>query len=299
MKSIYVENVTKNYGNKRGVDGITLHAEKGETVGFIGPNGAGKSTTIHLILNLIFPDSGKITINGIDAISKGSLVRKIIGYAPSEVNYYGSMKVSELLDYSLKFYDKKKLVPGRGKILRYCGALDLDCSRRIGDLSLGNKKKLALVQSLAHDPEILILDEPTNGLDPLVKKTLFELLHEESERGKTIFFSSHSMVDVQELCERVVFIKEGKIIDEGARSFALRKKMKNVTVKLSREMGDFFEENKHVSNLKKNGHGKVYEYVFLYTGEIGELVRSMDFNYLEDINIEEASLEEIFMHHYK
>lgn len=279
---------------------ISFSIEKGEVVGFIGPNGAGKSTTIHLLLNLIFPDSGTARINGHDVVRKGMKVRKNIGYAPSEVNYYPALSVKELLNYSCNFYKKNvsegKQIDSENNIRKFSDILGLDIERKVGDLSLGNKKKVALVQSLIHDPDILILDEPTNGLDPLVKKSFFDILKAESEKGKTVFFSSHSLSDVQELCERVVFIKEGRIIDKGSASFARRKLMKKVYVKSTYKVNLESLKNNFISDLEKiNGS----EYKFMYTGEMNELLRILNGMEINDLKIEDASLEEIFMHYYK
>ena len=209
MSIIEVNNLTKYYGKARGIIDVSFNVEEGEIYGFIGPNGAGKSTTIRLFCSLIYPTSGEAKIFGKDCIRYGPEIRQEIGYLPSEVFYYDRMKVIDLLKYSASFYNKDCTK----RLYELAEVMELDLKRRIDDLSYGNKKKVGIVQGLLHQPKVILLDEPTAGLDPLMQQNFFNLIREENkERGATVFFSSHILGEVQRMCERVAIIKEGRII---------------------------------------------------------------------------------------
>jgi ABC-type multidrug transport system ATPase subunit len=201
---------------------------KGEIFGFIGPNGAGKSTTIRLLLNFIYPTSGNATVFSKDIVKYSKEIRQLVGYLPSEIHYYDDMKVVDLLRYSANFH--KKLDTTRMKKL--ADRLDLDLTRKIEDLSFGNRKKVGIVQAIIHEPKLLILDEPTGGLDPLMQNTFFELLQEERDKGATIFFSSHVLSEVQKTCDRVAIIKEGSLVKVESVETLTHNKVKNVTITL-------------------------------------------------------------------
>src|SRR5512147_1461854 len=209
MSIIEVNKLTKYYGKARGIVDVSFTEDEGEIFGFIGPNGAGKSTTIRLLLSLIHPTSGSAKVFGKDAIAHGPEIRRDIGYLPSEVYYYEGMKVIDLLKYSASFYagDHTKRMKELSDIM------ELDLTRRISDLSYGNKKKVGIVQGLLHSPKLLFLDEPTAGLDPLMQHKFFDLVRAENARGVTVFFSSHILGEVQRLCSRVGIIREGKMVE--------------------------------------------------------------------------------------
>src|SRR5512137_3028731 len=209
MSIIEVNKLTKYYGKSRGIVDVSFNVEEGEIFGFIGPNGAGKSTTIRLFLSLIYPTSGSATIFGKDCIKYGPEIRQEIGYLPSEVFYYEGMKVIDLLKYSASFY-KKDCTKRMNEL---SDLMELDLKRRINDLSYGNKKKVGIVQGLLHEPKLIVLDEPTAGLDPLMQRKFFDLIRAENARGVTVFFSSHILGEVQRLCTRVGIIREGKIVE--------------------------------------------------------------------------------------
>ncbi|MEJ2488046.1 MAG: ATP-binding cassette domain-containing protein [Anaerolineales bacterium] len=203
MPVIETTNLSKYYGKARGMVEVSLQVEEGEIFGFIGPNGAGKSTTIRLLLALIYPSGGNAKVFGKDVIQYGPEIRQEIGYLPSEVFYYEKMKVIDLLNYSASFYKKDC----SQKIVQLADLMELDLKRRIDDLSYGNKKKVGIVQGLLHSPKLIILDEPTAGLDPLMQQRFFDLIHEENQKGATVFFSSHILREVQRLCNRVAIIR--------------------------------------------------------------------------------------------
>ncbi|MHB1390365.1 MAG: ABC transporter ATP-binding protein [Thermoleophilia bacterium] len=290
MGVVETKNLTKYYGQSKGINDLTLSVEKGEILGFIGPNGAGKSTTIRLLLSLIYPTSGSATIFGKDVILHGSEIKREIGYLPSEVFYYDNMRVRELLDYSASFYKKDC----SQRIKELSGLLHLDLTKKIEDLSYGNKKKVGIVQGLLHDPELIILDEPTGGLDPLIQRNFFDLLKEENRAGKTIFFSSHILSEVQKICDRVAIIKEGELINIESMENLIQNNYKRVQLMTrqtaARELFDF----PGVSDLKiENSHIS-----FLYKGDVNTVARKVAQIDLVDLMVGEPDLEEIFMHYY-
>ena len=207
MLAIQTKKLCKYYGEDLGVKDISLEIEQGEIFGFIGPNGAGKSTLIRTLLGLLIPTSGSAHIFGQVITLSGETIRKDIGYLPSEVNYYDEMSSRELLEYHCRFYG----IYDYSEIKRLASIFKLDLNKKITDLSFGNRKKCGIIQSLIHKPKLLIMDEPTSGLDPLMQRVFFEILRDEHERGTTIFFSSHILSEVQNLCHRAAIIKDGEI----------------------------------------------------------------------------------------
>ncbi len=290
---IEITELSKYYGKTRGIEKVNLQISEGEIFGFIGPNGAGKSTTIRILLNLIFPDSGSARIMGMDVIRKTKKIKEQVGYVPSDANAYGYMTVLEFLQYCHRFYSLNDTLH---RIDELSSWFELDLKRKISDLSMGNRKKVSIVQSLLHKPRLLILDEPTTGLDPLMQAKFFELLRMENQKGMTIFFSSHILNEVQMLCKRVAIIKEGKIIRVEDIENLRRKQLKKVIIGLT---GNWNPGNiilPGVLDLIELPGNRVS---FMYSGEIPELITFLSGKMITDLTIEEPSLEEIFMHYYK
>jgi ABC-2 type transport system ATP-binding protein len=290
MYAIETRALTKYYGKDRGIVDLDLEIESGEIFGFIGPNGAGKSTTIRTLLGLIFPTSGSGRIFGMDIIRETKEIKKRIGYMPSEVSYYEKMDGQELLRYSANFYAKD--CESRINELADIFALDLD--RKIIDLSRGNRKKIAILQCLIHQPRLLILDEPTTGLDPLMQAKFFDILREENNQGTTIFFSSHTLSEVQKMCRRVGIIKEGRIIAVEDIETLRKKQLRKVQVEFSHPVES--DEIECVGIIvpradKNNLH-------FMFSGNMRDLLSNLAGKDVKDLIIEEPSLEEIFMHYY-
>jgi ABC-2 type transport system ATP-binding protein len=288
-----ITDLSKAYGKARGIEHINLEIGEGEIFGFIGPNGAGKSTTIRILLNLIFPSKGSARIMGMDVIRDTKKIKYLVGYVPSDANAYNSMRVHEFLSYFLRFY----AVPdGIKRIAELSALFELDLNRKIAELSMGNRKKVSIVQSLMHRPKLLILDEPTTGLDPLMQAKFFELLRSENRKGMTIFFSSHILNEVQMFCKRVAIIKEGRIMQIEDIETLRKKQLRKVSI----ESGDLLIKN----NIIINGLERVItrhdnSITFLYSGDINELLRMLAQKNLINMTIEEPSLEEIFMHYYR
>ena len=291
MSVIKVNNLTKYYGKARGIIDVSFSVAEGEIFGFIGPNGAGKSTTIRLFCSLIYPSSGDAKIFGKDCIKYGPEIRQEIGYLPSEVFYYERMKVLDLLKYSASFYDKDCTT----RMYELAEIMELDLKRRIDDLSYGNKKKVGIVQGLLHQPKLIVLDEPTAGLDPLMQRNFFELIREENQkRGATVFFSSHILGEVQKMCSRVAIIKEGRIIRMEDIHTLQRDNYKRIRV-AARDLDEKRFDIEGVSNLGKD-NGAIS---FFFKGDINTITRIISEKEISDVTIEEPTLEEIFMHYYE
>ena len=291
MYAIETDKLTKYYGKDRGITDLNLKINEGEIFGFIGPNGSGKTTTIRLFLSLLFPTSGSGKIFNYDIVKDGPRIKKNVGFIPTEVNYYENMTVKELIEYSARFY-KVSLDHRFNKLV---DALDLDLLRKIDELSMGNKKKVAVIQSLIHNPRLLILDEPTSGLDPLIQNHLFDILNEQNEKGATIFFSSHVLSDVEKFCHRVAFIKDGKIVNENDINSLKEKLLSRITYRLKEGADDILLQTPGVISIEKNKNVTS----FLYRGEMSLLLKELSQLPVESITITEPDLEDVFMHYYE
>lgn len=282
-----VRNLVKNYGKSRGVNDISFSVRKGEVFGLIGPNGAGKSTTIKSILGIVRKTSGDIKVLSKSIDNNEKEIKSHIGYLPSECNFYNNMKVKDLLNYSKKLYKSNDI-----SIVEYANRLNLDLEKRIEDLSYGNKKKVGIIDAIISGGELLILDEATGGLDPLVQEEFFKILEELKAKGKTIVYSAHILTEVQRLCDRVGIVKEGKLIKiEDVHSINKINLKKVNLISKSNELKSF----KGVYDYKKDKNN----ISFKFSGEMNELVKKLSEIDIEDINIEDPSLEEIFLKYYE
>ncbi len=287
MSIIKTEKLTKYYGNSRGIIDVDLTVNEGDFFGFIGPNGAGKSTTIRTLLGLISPTSGSAEIFSKDIVKNKTEILSDIGYLPSETAFYGGMKTSELLKFSADL--RKKDCFAEAKIL--AERLDLDLSRKVGELSLGNRKKVGIVCALQHKPKLYILDEPTSGLDPLMQREFYRMLSERNREGATVFLSSHILSEVEKYCKRAAIIRDGKILVSDSVDVLGHTGAKRVIL---------YGVN-GAPALPKIKNIKISEdsVEFLYGGDISSLMRSLSSLTLTDISITEPDLEEVFMHYYK
>ena len=292
-QAIVLNELTKHYGKHRGINNLSFSVNQGEFFGFIGPNGAGKSTTIRTLMGLIRPTGGSASIFGLDCHSKASVIAKDVGYLPSENSYYENMKVRELLQYTADLYG----MDCKTKMKELADRLNLDLSRKIADLSLGNKKKVGIVSAIMTSPKLIIMDEPTSGLDPLIQQAFYDILKEENSRGATVFFSSHVLSEVQKLCDRVAILKEGQLI--GIQSIKELRESGYKKVSLSAKEAiprDFF----HLSGIANYAETADKTSVsFMYNGNITAIIDKLHLLHLDDVLLEEPSLEEIFMHYYE
>lgn len=284
---IRTENLTKYYGKHRGIIDLNLAVEKEDIFGFIGPNGAGKSTTIRILLGLISADSGHGEMLGQDVGTKNREYLKNVGYMPSEAMFYGRMKVRDIIALSAGL--RKKDCSAAAKSL--CERLNLDTGRRIDELSLGNRKKVAIVCAMQHDPQLYVFDEPTSGLDPLIQKEFFDLIEEKKRSGATVFLSSHVLSEIQHHCNRAAIIREGKLIACDKVEALTKTTARRVTIH-------------GISRLPEGMEGKSVSIgdnvvSFLYQGDIKKLLYQLESLPMDDLMITEPELEEVFLHYYQ
>lgn len=286
MQVIKTENLTKYYGEVRGIDGVSLSVDEGAFFGFIGPNGAGKSTLIRTLLGLISPTSGRAEIFGRDIVDAKIDNLRDIGYLPAEIEFYNGMKVKDVLRFAAKMRGLNCDEEAR----ELCRRLDLDTERRVDELSLGNKKKVGIVCALQHKPRLYVLDEPTSGLDPLMQQEFFKILKERNDEGATVFLSSHVLSEIKKYCKSAGIIREGKLVlldtvdnlgHTGVKKVSLRG-VSNIPALSG------------VEDVKKDDD----QVTFLYSGDIKALLLTLSEMEVSDINVSDPELDEIFMNYY-
>ena len=284
--AICADKLTKYYGLVRGIDHLDLEVEAGDFFGFIGPNGAGKSTTIRTLLGLISPRAGKARVLGMDSTKNSKSILERVGYLPSDTVFYTGMKVEEVLKLSADL--RKKNCDARAREL--CERLQLDTGKRVENLSYGNRKKVGIVCALQHDPELLILDEPTGGLDPLIQHEFFCILQERNREGTTVFLSSHIMSEIQRHCSRAAVIRDGKIIACESIEALAKSSARKVTLRGSLKPEDLPEATEWT---------EIGDTVsFLYGGEITNLLQVLAKAEIRDLSIGEPDLEETVLKYY-
>jgi ABC-2 type transport system ATP-binding protein len=288
---IQTSRLTKSYGPYRGIVEVDLAVNEGEVFGFLGPNGAGKTTTIRVLLDLIRPTSGTATVFGVETSADPVAIHRRVGYLPGEWNLYDRLTGAETIRYFANL---------RGGVdpaytAELVERLDLDPSRRFREYSKGNKQKVGLVVALQHKPDLLMLDEPTAGLDPLVQQSFNELLFEAKRDGRTVFLSSHIISEVERTCDRVAIIRDGRIVRldtvDGVRALAAHE----VELRFAAPVpAAAFEAIEGVTNVVEEGR----TLRMLVTGPIAQVVRLAGQHELVDFVSREPSLEEVFLSEY-
>lgn len=289
MQAIKTENLTKFYGKSRGIIDVSLSIDEGEFFGFIGPNGAGKSTLIRTLLGLIAPTSGRAEIFGRDIVTERTKILKSVGYMPSEAKFYSGMRVGEMLDLSAKLRGVD--CTAEQKLL--CERLELDTSRKIDELSLGNRKKVGIVTALQHNPALCILDEPTSGLDPLMQKEFYSILSERCKAGATVFLSSHILAEIARYCNRAAIIREGKILVTESVENLAHTGIKRVALRGISEPESFRAIDGIRDVTMADGAVK-----FLYSGEACALLSHLAKINPTDVSITDPELDEILISYY-
>lgn len=286
MNAIQTEGLTKFYGSSRGILDLDLTVQEGEFYGFIGPNGAGKSTTIRTLLGLIRKTRGSARVLGKDIAKEKEQILAETGYLPSEAVFYPDMRGRDLIRLSADLHRKDCKKTSE----ELCERLQLDPSRRIGELSFGNRKKLAVICALQHNPRLCILDEPTGGLDPLMQREFFEIIRERNRQGMTVFLSSHILSEIQRFCSRAAIIREGRIIASGSVEELARTNAKRISIRGSFDPSGLPD----VRDLQRSDD----TVSFLYGGDINLLLARLGKDPILDLTISEPDLEEIFLHYY-
>jgi len=286
---IQVKKLKKYFGKTHAVDGISFEVKKGEIFGYLGPNGAGKTTTIRCMMDFIRPDEGGIKIFGLDAQRDSTKLKGEIGFLPEEVHLYSNWSGQE----HIHLLERIKGVSQYDEQLTE--RFDFDRLKKVKNLSSGNKQKLALILAMMHQPKLLILDEPTIGLDPLLRNMVHEILRSEAEKGKTIFMSSHNLAEVEKICDRVGIIKEGKIV--AIETIAAIKKKRLYTIFAYFEgkvpKAEFARDKVEITKEFSDG------LALSVKGDIKPVLTKLARYKLKDLEITHAPLEEVFMEFYR
>ena len=293
-RAIVARGLVKSYGRVRALRGVDLEVGRGELFGFLGPNGAGKTTTIRCLLDLIRPDAGELRVLGFDPQASPVEVRKRIGYLPGELSMEQDLKVEGQLHY---FNDLRGNRIDWGHVRDLARRLELDMSMPIKNLSKGNKQKVGVVQALMHRPELLLLDEPTAGLDPLMQQEVYRLLREAQAGGATVFFSSHIISEVEALANRVAIIRAGVIVEEAQPSQLVNITIRRIWIRFLEEVNPApLGQVEGVTLLGQSNGLRVHLQV---EGEMDGLIKALATFPVGDVEIERPSLEEIFLTYYE
>jgi len=288
MDALIINNLVKHFGDTKAVNGISFSVSQGEIFGFLGPNGAGKTTTIRCIMDFIHPTAGSIRILGKDTQRDGADIRHQVGYLSGYVRFYGQWTGHEHIAYAKKLNGEKNISD------ELIERLAFDPSIKTKNLSSGNRQKLGLILAFMNQPKLLIMDEPTNALDPLLQNTVYELLGEAQKRGATVFMSSHNLAEVDRICTKVCIIKNGKVTAvkeitalENVRVYTAHIHLANtVDLSMFKKIGaEIIESRNDYATMK-------------ITGDIGPLIKLLSTLPVKDLRIEHASLEDIFLTFY-
>ncbi len=286
MNVIETKKLTKFYGKIKGVEDLTFNVKKGEIFGFLGPNGAGKTTTIRTLLGYLNKTSGEAYIFGKDIENNIVEIKQEVGYIPGDLNIYGHMTGKQFLDYfsSLRNRDMSLL----DEMLEI---FELPLDRKVKGYSKGMKQKLGIIQAFMDDPEMVIMDEPTSGLDPLLQQKFYEFLLKQKKKGKTIFFSSHVLSEVDKICDRVGIIRDGKLVTLENVETLKNKSGKKIRLRIKEKPEKF----KGPKDMKiKNGWIE-----FVTTDNIDKWIKKFSKYTVLDLDINDFSLEDIFIHYYE
>ena len=291
--AILTEGLTKHYGEVKALIDLDLSVGQGEVFGFLGPNGAGKTTTIRTILDLIRPTRGRASILGMDTHEKSVEIRDHIGYLPSELAMYPSLTGMDTLTY---FANLRGGVDWK-YVDELAERLDSDLSLKVGDMSGGNRQKVGVIQAFMNKPQLIVMDEPSSGLDPLVQREFQKMMREVAAEGRSVFLSSHTLSEVQRVADRVGIIRHGRLVDVESVNDLRSKAIRRVELFFDTPVeADEFATVAGVREVKANQHSLVVS----FDGEMDQLLKvATNHHNLVDITSQEADLEEIFLTYYE
>lgn len=291
--TVRTEGLTKHYGSVRALVDLDLEIPAGEIFGFLGPNGAGKTTAIRTMMDEIRATAGRATILGLDTHESSVELRRVIGYLPGDLAMYPALTGRDTLTYFANL---------RGGVEwdyvdKLADRLDADLSKKVGDLSSGNRQKVGLIQAFMNRPKVIIMDEPSTGLDPLVQRELQKMMREVAGDGTTIFLSSHTLSEVQRVADRVGIIRHGILVAVETVANLRSKAMRRVEFELDKDPdASIFQAVPGVRDVKIANH----EIVMDFDGDMGALLKVAEQNYsIVDISTHDADLEEIFLTYYR
>ena len=291
---IEVEGLTKSYGSKRGIANVSFQVEEGEVFGFLGPNGAGKTTTIRLLMALLRADAGTACIAGLDCWQQSVEIKRLIGYLPGEPSLDPNLTGGQLLEY----FGHLRGGVDQAYLKQLIKRLDLDPSRKFRQYSSGNKRKVVLIQAFMHRPRLLILDEPTNGLDPLNQQEFDRMVKEVRDEGRTVFLSSHILTEVEQTCSRVGIIREGQLVRVGGVTELKDIKRHEVTITFANAVpAEAFKTLDGVAEVEALADGQTLRLV-IQGGEDAVIKAAAQYSVVT-LTSHEPSLEDIFLRYYE
>lgn len=290
--TIKIDSLTKRYNTQHGIHDINLEVVPGEIFGFLGPNGAGKSTTINTMLDILRADKGSVRILNMDSHNQAKKIHQRAGYLSGDMETDPSLTGMQYLRFVASLHGNVR----QGQIAYLANRLKADTTTKIKHLSRGNKQKIGLIAALMHDPDVLILDEPTSGLDPLMQAEFNTIIRERKKEGKTTFISSHVLSEVQSLCDRVGFIRQGRLVEVSTLSDLLQKAPRRITVHLTEDTALDTLQNLPGVRTFRHDDGMA---IFLYSGDINALLKTLTKYTLQNLEIADADLEELFMSYYR
>jgi ABC-2 type transport system ATP-binding protein len=291
---IQTHQLTKSYGKSRGIIEVTFDIQEGEVFGFLGPNGAGKTTTMRTLMGLLRANSGSATIGGLDCWKESTEVKKLVGYLPGEFTFDPGLRGAQIIEYLGHLRGGVDQAYVRSLVER----LGLDPSKRFREYSHGNKQKLGLVQAFMHQPRLLILDEPTSGLDPLNQQEFYKMVAEIYAEGRTVFLSSHILPEVEQTCDRVAIIREGRLvtIDHVSALKAIRQRDVEIAF-AAPASGEWFKQAADVTNVAQGADERTLQLVV--QGDLAEIIQIAGQHGATNIATHEPTLEEAFLRFYE
>jgi ABC-2 type transport system ATP-binding protein len=291
---IKFEGVTKSYGSVDALTGVNMVVETGDIFGFLGPNGAGKTTSIRILVGLIKPRNGSAKVFGLDAWKKSVAIKKRIGFLPDTPGIYDRMTGRQFLDYLARLRGFRRPPPFQKELLDRMELAEIALRRMLKGYSQGMKQKVMLIQSMQHEPDLLIMDEPTDALDPLMRQVFFGVLREFQERGGTVFMSSHVLSDVEAICKRVAIIRNGSIVSVGNMEELKKDYVRSMRVEFKNSPPDSINLPGISITSQK---GKTWE--LSVTGDINPLIQLLASHNINDLVFESPRLEELFLTFYE
>jgi ABC-2 type transport system ATP-binding protein len=291
---IEVEGLTKSYGGKRGIAGVTFHVEEGEVFGFLGPNGAGKTTTIRILMALLRADAGSARIAGKDCWQDSVEIKRIIGYVPGEPALDPNLTGGQILEY----FAHLRGGVDQAYLQQLINRLDLDTTRKFRQYSTGNKRKVVLIQAFMHKPRVLILDEPTSGLDPLNQQEFDGMVREAKKEGRTVFLSSHVLSEVEKTCDRVGIIRDGRLVKIGGVHELTDIKRYEITISFARPVPvDTFAKLDGVVEVEALNNGTAVRLAM--QGAADGVIKAAAQFPVVSLTSYEPSLEDVFLRYYE
>ena len=291
---IEVENLTKSYGSKRGIAGVSFSVEEGEVFGFLGPNGAGKTTTIRLLMALLHADGGSARIGGLECWKDSLQIKRLIGYTPGEPALDPNLTGGQILEY----FGHLRGGVDHAYLKQLIERFDLDTSRKFRQYSTGNKRKVVLIQAFMHRPRLLILDEPTSGLDPLNQQEFDHMVKEASDEGRTVFLSSHVLSEVEKTCTKVGIIRDGSIVRIGDVAEVKAIKRYEITIAFADPVpAETFKTLEGVTDVETLDHGNAIRLAM--QGSADAVIKAAAHYPVVSLTSYEPSLEDIFLRYYE